>query len=1482
MFTTDLDRSGSDSSDADSASDPPSAVEEEHVRVKNPVREREEAALRRQQEREERRVEREKLRAEQRAERQQQRVADKEARRLESAKEKERERERRATEKEQERRQRERGQSVLQFTLRQQRRRDEAAAESEKQLLASVGASEEPDDSVAALLKEREATDDPGDEVDALLAGSTVSAADIFFSDLTAEPEPEQEPELEPQPQQQPQPQRERERAVPPRAAATAPRADAARTREPDTALKRNFTVHQHDEQPKARGPVASFASSVPADAKAVAPDGGPLRLHWTDAREERPGQVLLFGKLHVGGGCFESACVRVQDVPRQVYFLPRRTRTRADGGEEPIPLIDCMKEIMAYCRGRGIERRRVKPVQRWYAFEVPGVPHECTQWLKLTYAAQHGGLGFAGQPADAVQQRLSTVTHVFGDDRSSLEMLLLKRRVMGPCWLDLQQATAVPSSQRVSHCRHECTIPSYKHVAVSQAPPPPPPLRVMAIGTFVHLNEAAKVNEVVAVSCVTWHHVSSEGLSPPEQPTRWAAARAVGSGQELMPHLVSRAFRSAALPEAVCEISERQLLMHLLDTLEREDPDVLVGHSFLSFDLDVLLHRMERLKVPHWSKLGRLQQRVMPKLQAGAGGVGEATWGERHVLAGRVVADSYLLSREHHKTQNYKLRALAAEFGLQGVRGDWITAATVDQPFITDVQAATHTPEGVVELVTRCDDKALLAMGVLQRLQVIPLTRRLTCLAGNLWQRTLSGARAERIEYLLLHHFHEAKFVVPDKRPRWNPAAGKRGRDGDEPDEASKRKAKYTGGMVLDPKKGLYSDYVVLLDFNSLYPSLMQEYFICFTTVRRPEEDGATPETPDESQLVCAKCAAGGHVPAGSGILGSCPHRCLLPKGIRELVLARRKAKSRLAAAREPAERAQLDVVQKALKLTANSIYGCLGFENSRFYAQSLAQLVTLKGRQALKDTVDLVPTLREATPLQVIYGDTDSVMVSTGISSSLREAVAVAGRLKQEVNQKYALLEIDIDGVFRSLLLVRKKKYAAMVVDDWRGEGVQLRQETKGLDLVRRDWCGLSADVQQFVLQCCLSGQEQDKVSDDILQHLEAVARRVRCEAGAEPLPLEKYIIRKSLTKDPERYADAAAQPHVQVALRLRARQLPVRAGDIIQYVVCKGQEDGDRVAKRLADRAYHPDEVQANDRLFVDEEWYLATQLHPPVSRLCEHITGLDSHALANALGVEGSGLVHHGGGEHGQGPTTAHSSHVPSMLLVGRAVEERFPDRVEIAVKCARCAASYAVDPAAAYGDAAARVMRHAAQNKTLPTDRRPLLRCSNCDHPTDLKLLYNTVVHAVRAVLRIYYRGEHGLEANHEDAAEYIGKEYRECFVRQQFAYLKARFCSAEEVEHVVAGCVDKEPKEALAALEPLLRRADPTPYGEKTVAVLLRECVDRLATDGSGGAVSAALEPLATYTRLLAGTPERAHVSLKAVFRPFRRAAPAPQAVPAP
>jgi DNA polymerase alpha subunit A len=96
--------------------------------------------------------------------------------------------------------------------------------------------------------------------------------------------------------------------------------------------------------------------------------------------------------------------------------------------------------------------------------------------------------------------------------------------------------------------------------------------------------------------------------------------------------------------------------------------------------------------------------------------------------------------------------------------------------------------------------------------------------------------------------------------------------------------------------------------------------------------------------------------------------------------------------------------------------------------------------------------------TVCQVVYGDTDSVFVNTNVTD-FSEALRISSELKKKVNEKYKLLEIDLDGVFQRLLLLQKKKYAALKMED----GTKTSIEVKGLDMKRREYCALSKNCSQ-----------------------------------------------------------------------------------------------------------------------------------------------------------------------------------------------------------------------------------------------------------------------------------------------------------------------------------------------------------------------------------------------------------------------------------
>lgn len=862
----------------------------------------------------------------------------------------------------------------------------------------------------------------------------------------------------------------------------------------------------------------------------------------------------------------------------------------------------------------------KVKFVERQYAFDEPDIPREKTQYLKVVYSAKHGF-----PSPQHVNEGGKFFQKIFGAKTSPLESFLIKRRLMGPCWLRIRHPKDVNGS--TSHCKLEFAIEDPKFLRKLDDAPPSPPLVVMAISMKTIVNVQTHTHEIVTVSTLVHKEVQLDG------PTEFRGSikqdtcvRQLGNSAgsqypRAFPHDLERAKNSQRVIVLRTESNERALLSWLFMRLNCEDPDVIVGHNILGFDLEVLLTRAAALKVPTWSKIGRLRRSTVPKFKHAG-----KTFGLPELAVGRLLGDTYLSSKEYVKETMYSLTNLAMSQLKQGRR-------EIDP---IDVPRYFNSSQDILQLAQQTALDAQLVQKLFFKLQVLPLTKQLTNISGNLWAKTMRGARAERIEYLLLHEFHALKFLLPEKKSYKGKKSDIEGvGDDDEGAKKGKRKADYKGGLVLDPKTGLYDSYILLLDFNSLYPSIIQEYNLCFTTINWPKflrndvTKAKEEDEEDEEVGEAAPAAAGDSIPP---IPDSGLDQGVLPRVIKSLVERRRSVKGLLKNERDETKREQLNIRQMALKLTANSMYGCLGFSHSRFHAKPIAALVTAMGRETLSRTVDVA---QNQLQLNVIYGDTDSIMINTNIPAKdefeeegsgvgdkekIKQVKELGNRVKREVNKLYRSLELEVDGIFKCMLLLKKKKYAALVVSE-KGDALVYDKEMKGLDLVRRDWCVLSRETGKYVIDQILSGVNRETVICNIHTYLEELAKKMR----DGELDIAKYVITKGLSKAPNEYPDAKNQPHLQVALAMMANGKAVNVGDHIPYVIC--DKGGEANAKSgLAEKACHPDDAK-KEGYKIDIEWYLSQQILPPIARLCEPMEGTSQAILAERLGLDGSRF--HGG-------------------------------------------------------------------------------------------------------------------------------------------------------------------------------------------------------------------------------------------------------------
>jgi DNA polymerase-2 len=560
-----------------------------------------------------------------------------------------------------------------------------------------------------------------------------------------------------------------------------------------------------------------------------------------------------------------------------------------------------------------------------------------------------------------------------------------------------------------------------------------------------------------------------------------------------------------------------------LLDRLEewfaRHDPDAIIGWSVIGFDLRVLQKHAEQMGRP--LRLGRDRSPMEWRERAG----GESYFGG---IAGRLVIDGI----EALRSATWSFPSFSLESVSQTLLGEgkdidnaYDRMASIDRMFNRDKPALARYNLKDCELVTRIFEKTDLMTFLLERASVTGLSA------------DRSGGSVAAFEHSYIPLMHRQGFVAPNI--------------GDVPAEDS------PGGFVMDSRSGLY-DSVLVLDYKSLYPSIIRTFLIdpvgLVAGLAEPETDT---------------------VPGFRGGRFSRTKHCL--PGI----------VTRVWAGREAAKREKNAPLSQALKIIMNAFYGVLGTPACRFFDPRLASSITMRGHQIMHRTRELI----EEQGYQVIYGDTDSTFVWLGSAHADADAERIGRTLVDHVNGWWrahiedelgleSALELEYDVHFRRFLMptVRgsdegsKKRYAGMATGADGGDEMVY----KGLETVRTDWTPLAQEFQQGLYERIFKRQPYEDYVRDY------VARTLNGEQD------ELLVYRKRLRRALDEY-EKNVPPHVRAA-RI-ADEYHVRLGRPAQY------RNGGWIRYVMTTSGPEPLDVrEGGTASAIDYEHYLTKQLEP----------------------------------------------------------------------------------------------------------------------------------------------------------------------------------------------------------------------------------------------------------------------------------------------
>jgi len=328
----------------------------------------------------------------------------------------------------------------------------------------------------------------------------------------------------------------------------------------------------------------------------------------------------------------------------------------------------------------------------------------------------------------------------------------------------------------------------------------------------------------------------------------------------------------------------------------------------------------------------------------------------------------------------------------------------------------------------------------------------------------------------------------------------------------------KYMGAIVIEPKPGVYFN-VIVLDFASLYPSVLYRWNLSYETIRCPHEECKSNRIPSLPHWVCKR-----RLGLTSTIIGM----------LRNIRVYWFKPKSKDPNIDE-ATRSWYSVVQQGLKVILNASYGVMGNEAFPLYCPPVAESTTALGRYIISKAVEKA----EKIGVEVLYGDTDSIFIHKPTDEQIN--------VLMEWASKEFKIDLDIDKVYRYVTFSGLKKNYLGVFRDG-------SVDIKGL-------VGKKRNTPEFIKKAFLEVVEVlSKVSsvndfEEAKRRIAEIIRNYYVKLRDRRLSLEDLAFRVKLSRSLKHYVKTTPQ-HVKAARLLEKYGKKLGAGDIISYVKVKGE--------------------------------------------------------------------------------------------------------------------------------------------------------------------------------------------------------------------------------------------------------------------------------------------------------------------------------------
>ena len=340
----------------------------------------------------------------------------------------------------------------------------------------------------------------------------------------------------------------------------------------------------------------------------------------------------------------------------------------------------------------------------------------------------------------------------------------------------------------------------------------------------------------------------------------------------------------------------------------------------------------------------------------------------------------------------------------------------------------------------------------------------------------------------------------------------------------------KYRGGLVIEPNTGVHFG-VTVMDFASLYPSIIKVSNLSYETVRCPHKECQSNKIPQTNHWVCT---------INNGL------ESLLIGSLRDLRVNYYKNLSKRDSLSEE-ERQQYIVISQALKVILNASYGVMGAEIFPLYFLPAAESTTAIGRHIILETIKRC----ETSGITVLYGDTDSIFIKKPIESQINDIIQSA--------KKHHGVDLEVDKEYRYVVLSNRKK-------NYLGVTKSGRVDVKGLTGKKSHTPPFIRTLFYELLAILSKVETPDDFTQAKMQVTESISEWVK-KLEASEIPLKELTFNVMVSKSLSEYVKTIPQ-HIRAARQLDDTR-DIQKGDIISFV-----KTSDRVGVKPIEIATHKD--------------------------------------------------------------------------------------------------------------------------------------------------------------------------------------------------------------------------------------------------------------------------------------------------------------------